>query len=278
MSQCPLEGYSEIGVVELNRSHGMNAMKFEKFISENRRLLLNALLILGMMLATACAREFTDPVYIDGTYERNCMLLANNASNSKYGMPTDQSVKVDARQTSVWIGATKLDFPKDEYFSLRNKYQAMPEAKGLAPKYIEGIWAGARLSISELAVHYPKVFIPDQAGVFYIDARCSLGGKAFRHDRAPAENHTPQTDTRRGLINYTYGNGRRVVNFPINQTVTDPDGSQFVIDCDHAVQTCTVAFSLSPNIRVMYTYPLSQLDSWLRIQQFVVDSLNEAKG
>jgi hypothetical protein len=256
----------------------MSGMKFEKCISENRHLLLNALLILGMILATACAREFTDPVYIDGTLERNCMLVANNASDSKYGVPTDQSIKVDATQTSVWIGATKLGFHKDEYFTLRNKYQAMPEAKGRAPKYIEGIWAGARLSVSELAVHYPEVFIPEQAGVFYIDLRCSLGGKAFRYDRALAENHTPQTDTRRGLISYTYGNGRRVVNFPINQTVTDPDGSQLVIDCDHAVKTCTVAFSLSSNIRVVYTYPLSQLDNWLRIQQFVVDSLNEAKG
>jgi hypothetical protein len=252
-------------------------MKFGKCISENRRPFLNALLLLGVMLATACAREFTDPVYIDGTHERNCMLLANNASHSKYGMPTDQSIKVDATQTNVWVGATILGFRKNEYFSLRNKYQAIPETKGQAPKYIEGIWAGARLNITELAVRYPEVFIPDQAGVFYIDARCSLGGKAFRYDRALAGNHTPQTDTQRGLMTYTYSKGRRMVNIPIDQTITDADGIQLVIDCDHAVKTCSVAFSLTSNIWLLYTYPLSQLDNWLKIHQFVVHSLIKAQ-
>ncbi|HEX8544639.1 MAG TPA: hypothetical protein VF671_23370 [Pseudomonas sp.] len=191
-------------------------------------------------------------------------------------MPADQSVKSNREKNSVWIEVSKFKFLASDYFSLRNKYLAEPY-KDKASKYIEGIWAGARLDAEDLAHHYPDVFSaqPGEPSVFYLDVSCSIGNKSSTFNKLNKDRKIESMDAELGLINYTYRNG--ITSIPIIDAIRNPDGTPVLIECSSIDRTCHAAFTLAPNMLVKYSYPVSQRSNWLKIQKFVVNALNSAR-
>ncbi|WP_219059876.1 hypothetical protein [Pseudomonas sp. UMAB-08] len=243
---------------------------------QNTRPFKAIMFLLVHLLVSACHQKQVDPAYVRGTHQNFCMALANQASEKKYGIPADQSVKVETKKTTVWIGASEFTFGVDDVFYLRNKYLAEPR-KNENPEYVEGIWAGARYSVEELARHYPNVFNSgsSESAIFYLDISCSPGNKPGNLNKLRIFNKVEGADEKLGLLNYTYRNG--VTSIPLNNAIKNPDGTPILIDCDSVNKTCSAAFSLEPDMLVKYSYPLSQRSNWLKIQRFIVNALTQAK-
>ena len=84
-----------------------------------------------------------------------------------------------------------------------------------------------------------------------------------------------QPNSELGLIDYAYRNGVR--STPSDKKITNPDGSPIIINCNNAYKSCDGNFFIDPGISVAYSYPLSQRQNWLKIQQFLVSTLTHAK-
>jgi hypothetical protein len=233
-------------------------------------------ILLVVLMLSGCRREHVEPVYVDGTQQNVCMTMANTASEARYGMPADKSVKAHTEGTAVWVADTEFIFSSDKYFLMRNKYLAEP-FKNEPSKYIEGLWAGARYSVEDLAQHYPDTFSAglESSSPFYLDLICSPGNSAGSFSAIRTEGKVETVDRDLGLINYTYRNG--ISSIPINDSIRNVDGSPILIECSTVYKTCSAAFTLVPTILIKYSYPLSQRPNWQKIQKFVVSILNNAK-
>jgi hypothetical protein len=232
-------------------------------------------LVLGLLLISACRKEHVDPVYVVGSRENSCKTLANNKSEQKYGVPAAQSVKINNKKTSVWIGGTEFSFGESDYFMLQNTYKAEPYNNEGA-KFIEGIQAGRNFNISEMAYLYPSVFKASSApAVFYLQLSCTAGKKNPDFNKPYTQGSMESIDTKIGLINYSYRNG--VNSVPANKSITNPDGTAILIECSYIDNSCEAVFTLESNVLVRYYYPFSQRDNWLEIQKFLVSSLTKAK-
>lgn len=251
------------------------------FISSyvTRKIYLSACLILVFSIITACREEKVDSAYTPGTQENLCLNLANTASERKYGMPADQSATSLSNTTIVWVGSSDFKFKKDALFTLERNYVAKlgrNEKGEIKTKYIQGLRAVGRFNIEDLANKYPTVFssFPQNPSVFYVDLICSPIKSPVYYNPID-ENAIGSLNSKLGLIDYAYPNG--VISTPVDKRITNQKGFPITINCNYAYKTCDANFFMQPEVLIKYSYPLSQRQNWLRIQEFLVSTLTHAK-